>query len=230
MKRVTLILIAALIAAPFAADAGRGNGQNGAGCGLEPMLGELPARHVGDRERSDLLFMREEEKLARDVYLSLYEHWELRLFQQIARAESRHMAQTLFLLHKYELEDPVGHNGLGVFANPDLQALYEQLAASGAASVESALLVGAAIEDLDIRDLQRGLERTNNEDIGMLYQNLMKGSRNHLRAFIRALERRGVAYEPLYLSAQHYLEIVNSPREKGVVDADGEVICGGGAR
>ena len=39
-------------------------------------------------------------------------------------------------------------------------------------------------------DLRRALERSNNEDLAMLYQNLMKGSRNHLRAFARNLASR----------------------------------------
>lgn len=232
MKRIALILIAVLLVTSVGAHAGKGRGNNGdaqAGCNLRSQLAEIPPSHLGDRERTDLRFMREEEKLARDVYLSLHERWELAMFRQIARAESRHMALTRVMIHKYGVEDPVGDNGLGVFTNSSLQALYEELTASGAASVEAALLVGAAIEELDIRDLKRSLERSNNRDLALLYQNLMKGSRNHLRAFTRALERRGLGYEPVYLSAEEYQEIVESPRERGVVGTDGQVICGGGS-
>jgi hypothetical protein len=230
MKQAMGIVIAALLLVPLVAQAGRGNGNRGAGasCNLATQLSELTSQHVGDRERADLIFMREEEKLARDVFLSLYERWGLAIFRQIGKAESRHMALALVVADKYGLGDPVGDNGLGVFTNPDLQALYERLAADGAASVESALLVGAAIEDLDIRDLQRSLERANNEDLELLYQNLMKGSRNHLRAFTSVLERYGISYEPVYLLPEEYQEIIDSPREKGVVDAEGEPRCGGG--
>ncbi len=233
MKRITSILVAVLLIAPVAVQAGRGKAANGrgqAGCDLASLLAELPIQNVGNRENSDLTFMREEEKLARDVYLSLYEQWGLRVFRQIAKAETNHMALALVVVDKYEIEDPVGDNGLGVFTNPNLQALYESLTATGAASLESALLVGAAIEDLDISDLQRSLERTNNEDLEMLYQNLMKGSRNHLRAFTRALESHGVTYEPVYLSPEEYQEIIDSPKERGVVDGEGEPLCGGGRR
>lgn len=230
MKRITSILLAVLLVAPIAAQAGRGRGANkgdSAGCGLQSLLNELPTQHLGDREKSDLMFMREEEKLARDVYLSLLEQWGVRVFGQIAKAESKHMALALVVVDKYEFVDPVGDNGLGVFTNPNLQTLYESMTATGAGSVESALLVGAAIEDLDIRDLQRSLGRTDNRDLGLLYQNLMKGSRNHLRAFTSVLERYGVSYEPVYLSLEEYQEIIDSPKEKGVVGADGELLCGG---
>ena len=227
MKRITRILAVLLLVAPIAAEAGKGRGGRSDGCSLSQQLTELPARNVGNREEKDLVFMREEEKLARDVYLTLYEQWQLQIFRRIARAESRHMALTRVVLDKYGLEDPVGESGLGVFANADLQVLYEQLTASGLASIEGALLVGAAIEDLDISDLQRALERSNNQDLDMLYQNLMKGSRNHMRAFSGALDRRGVEYEPVYLSAEEYREILDTPREKGIVDAEGEALCGG---
>ena len=233
MKQIVVTLIAVLLIAPVASHAGKGNGDRGKGagaCDLKQQLAELPARHLGDRERADLMFMREEEKLARDVYLSLYEQWELAIFRQIAKAESRHMALTLVVVDKYELDDPVGDNGLGVFTDSGLQQLYETLTATGAASVESALLVGAAIEDLDISDLVRSVERANNEDLDLLYQNLMKGSRNHLRAFTRVLERYGVTYAPVYLSPEAYQEILDAPREKGLVDSHGEPLCGGGRR
>lgn len=231
MKRITSILIAVLLITPLAAATGKGpaaRSRQNDRCGFERLLGELPNQHLGSREQTDLVFMREEEKLARDVYLSLYERWELRVFRQIAAAESRHMAWVEALMDRYGLEDPVGENGLGVFINPDLQSLYARLASTGAESVESALLVGAAIEDLDLDDLRRALERSNNEDLHLLYQNLMKGSRNHLRAFTRVLERYGVTFEPVRLTVEEYLEIVQSPQERGFVDASGELLCGAG--
>jgi hypothetical protein len=123
---------------------------------------------VRGNEEVDLFFMREEEKLARDVYLSLFEAGGLRILRNIARAGSVHMTSASTVIEKYELDDPVAVNGLGVFSNADLQTLYEELAALGTSSVESALLVGAAIEDVDIFDLKQGLARTNNEDLAVL--------------------------------------------------------------
>jgi len=38
-----------------------------------------------------LRFMREEEKLARDVYLKLFDTWKLTVFSRIARSEQRHL-------------------------------------------------------------------------------------------------------------------------------------------
>ena len=235
MKRVVLMLIAVLLLAPPATRAGQGKGGPGdgeggpgaPGCSLHRMLVELPSEHLGTREASDLAFMREEEKLSRDVYLSLHERWGLRIFRQIAGGERRHMREVRVLIDKYGIEDPVAGNGLGVFTDGDLQALYESLTDDGAASPESALLVGAAIEELNLRELKLSLGRANNQDLALLYQNLMKGSRNHLRAFTRALARRGIVYEPVYLTPEEYQAIVDMPREQGVVDAAGEWVCGG---
>jgi hypothetical protein len=196
------------------------------GCGLDVILEELPFERLRKRERVDLRYMREEEKLARDVYLSLAERWDLRVFRQIARSERSHMASALVLIEKYGLADPVGDNPLGVFTDSDLQALYEDLSKAGQRSRMSALTVGAAIEELDIVDLQRALARTNNRDLRLLYENLMKGSRNHLRSFVATLERQGGRYEPALLDLEEYREIVDSPTERGIVGFDGDLPCG----
>jgi hypothetical protein len=195
-------------------------------CSLDTILEEMDTQHLRKKEKRNLFFMREEEKLARDVYLSLYEEWDFRIFRQIARSERSHMDSALVLIEKYELEDPVGDNPLGVFTDEYLQALYQDLSAAGQSSLVSALIVGATIEDLDIYDLQRVSSKTNNEDLKLMYQNLMKGSRNHLRAFVDVLERNGGSYEPMFITLEEYEDILDSPREKGLVGVDGEPFCG----
>ncbi|NCB02187.1 MAG: DUF2202 domain-containing protein, partial [Spirochaetia bacterium] len=60
-----------------------------------------------------ILLMREEEKLARDVYLTLYEKWNLRTFSNIARAEQKHMDAVAYLLSTKGIEDPVKEAKIG---------------------------------------------------------------------------------------------------------------------
>lgn len=196
-------------------------------CSLAAFLPDLPWQELDEGEVFDLAFMREEEKLARDVYLSFFEDYESKIFRQIARAERTHMRAVLFHLRKYELADPAAGNPVGVFSNPELQELYYWLVNAGSDGIGSALWVGARIEEIDISDLYAALERTDNVDLATLYQNLLKGSRNHLRAFDKKLTRLGIEYVPEYLSQEEYDAIVTSPKEKGVVDADGEYLCGG---
>lgn len=231
MQRVLLILMSILLVLPVSASAAGGKNKKrhrstNADCGLARLLEQLPAQNLNEQEALDLLYMREEEKLARDVYLSLYDEWGLRSFSNIAKAEKRHMTSVLVLIDKYDLQDPVGNNAVGVFTNTDLQQLYEELYAAGTQSLISALQVGAAIEELDIYDLQRALAATNNEDVQMLYQNLIKGSSNHLRAFAQQLERRSASYSPVYLTPDEYQEILDAPKLKGVVNSDGDLVCG----
>ncbi|MEN8173412.1 MAG: DUF2202 domain-containing protein [Chloroflexota bacterium] len=173
-------------------------------------LGELTAE-----ETETLLFMREEEKLARDVYLAMYDQWELQIFQNISSSEQRHMDALEMLIDRYNLEDPVGPE-LGVFANQTLQDLYDQLVAQGSESLTEALKVGAAIEEIDILDLIEGTAETDNEDIELVYNTLRRGSRNHLRSFVSTLESQtGEVYEAQFMSAEAYLVIINSPMESG---------------
>ena len=134
------------------------------------------------------------------------------------------MNAVLQLLDKYGIDGAAGDAPQGEFDDPNLQQLYDQLLEQGSASLVDALVVGATIEDLDIQDLEDRLARTDNEDVRTVYQNLQKGSRNHLRAFAGLLEDSGIPYEPLYIPAALFDEIVNSPVERGRVDANGDAL------
>jgi hypothetical protein len=185
----------------------------------------LPYEELSSDELASLQFMREEEKLARDVYRTMDDRWGLRIFRNIATAEQRHMDAVLALLLKYEVADPVLDDATGALVNPELAELYGELVDLGNESIVDALRVGATIEDVDIADLLTALETADNEDVRTVYQNLLKGSRNHLRAFVSLLAANGVTYEPQYIDPLLYEEIVGSASEQGPVDADGNPAC-----
>lgn len=134
-------------------------------------------------ETEGLIYMREEEKLAHDVYITLYQQWGLSTFNNIANSEDRHENKIETLLNNYQIEDPVGDNPIGVFVNPDLQQLYNNLLAQGSQSLTEALKVGVLIEETDIADLQTRIAQTDNPDIQQVYKQLLSGSNNHLSSF-----------------------------------------------
>jgi hypothetical protein len=192
-----------------------GQGRGGGGKGRQGSQDEqayLPAASSGElsaEEAAALLFMREEEKLAHDVYVTLYEQWGQPTFQNIAASEQAHTDSVKALLDRYGLEDPASAQ-VGVFTNPDLQALYTELVARGSQSLAEALKVGGAIEEIDILDLQERLAQTDNADIQQVFNNLLKGSTNHLRAFTGALQAQtGETYQPQYLSAEAYQALLS---------------------
>ncbi len=138
---------------------------------------------LSELEEQALLFNREEEKLAGDVYETLYNKWGVAEFSTIATSESRHMASVARLLERYGLEDPVGTHPAGQFANEELQSAYDQLVSEGSVSVQDAYQVGVSVEKLDIADLERLIGQTTHSDISRVMQNLLRGSQNHLAAF-----------------------------------------------
>jgi len=182
---------------------------------LRQVLSAYAAGSLSAEEETGLLYMREEEKLAHDVYAHLYTLWGQQIFDNIAQSESTHTDSVKALLDQYGLVDPAADTAAGEFTNTDLQALYDQLVEQGKTSLEEALKVGALIEEVDIQDLQEQIAQTDNEAITLVYENLMKGSRNHLRAFVRNLDRQGTTYSPEYLSETEYQEIVGSDVERG---------------
>jgi hypothetical protein len=161
--------------------AGRGKGKGKSGGKPAP----VPA--LTDAESNDLLFMREEEKLARDVYNAMYELYNQRVFSNIPRAEQVHMDAMLGLLNTYGLEDPAKERP-GKFSNTELQQLYNDLMARGTKSQQNAFLVGALIEEVDIEDIVNAMKRTDKKDLLGVYENLLGGSERHLNAFVRNYE------------------------------------------
>lgn len=175
----------------------------------EELLKQTGLDPLSDQEAEGILFMREEEKLARDVYLDLYDVYPLRPFLNISKSEQAHMDAVLYLIETYGLEDPVGDNPRGVFQNEELRQMYHELIETGSASREDALKVGALIEEVDIIDLQRELDNNvTNEDVRRVFTNLCRASENHLRAFVRVLRVYGVEYEPVKLSAEEFTRIM----------------------
>ena len=165
------------------------------------------------KEIEGLKFMREEEKLARDVYRVLGTSWG-NPFLNIVSAEQNHMDSVKVLLDRYQIEDPALSED-GKFQNADLQKLYNRLVADGRKSRTSALEVGARVEELDLSDLEHWSKMTKNLDVTRVYENLARGSRNHLRSFVSVIKRSGGTYKPIHLSQKRFDEIVSSPMERG---------------
>jgi hypothetical protein len=178
---------------------------------LRVNIGNQDLNDLTPAEIAGLVFMREEEKLARDVYLTSFDQYGLNIFGNISGSEQVHMDAVLILLDRYEITDPVGDNALGVFQNEDLQTLYNELIASGSESLEEALYVGCAIEEIDILDLQVHMSQTAYKDIIMVYQALLDGSGNHLRAYVPQWEQQtGLVYEPRFMSEEEFEAIMSA--------------------
>lgn len=158
-------------------------------------------------EREGILLMREEEKLAHDVYGFFANQYNIPIFGNIAKSETVHQKMVIELMSRYEIEDP-SFDEEGKFHNEELQELYDKLTAQGTTLIE-ALKIGAYIEELDIRDLKQLMKETDNEDILATYNPLLQGSENHLRAFVRNLVNRGIEYQPVFLSIEEFNSILN---------------------
>ncbi len=179
--------------------------------GGRPSSTDSNTTELSDAEVSTLQFMREEEKLARDVYLTLDQSWgyQTEVFANIALSEEEHTTSIDYLLDKYDVEDPVLHDEIGVFTDPELQELYNLLVEKGQQSMVDGLYVGALIEEVDMEDIVAAIEETDERPMILVYANLLDGSENHLRAFVEEIEEQGLVYEAQVLDddeVEHILE------------------------
>jgi hypothetical protein len=181
---------------------------------IQQTVSNLPTEPLDDAEKARILFIREEEKLAYDVYQTMFDIYGVNVFQNIPNSELSHMEAMLTIIRKYNLTDPMETKDRGVYANPVLQSIYTQLVSQGRVSLLAAYQVGATIEDLDISDLNSSLAVTNNQDVRLVYDFLNKGSRNHMRSFYKNIKNWNGTYTPVYITQAEFDAIVNSAMER----------------
>jgi len=181
---IFIMIISLVMVAPLSAKGPRGGKQD-----QSPVV-------LTEAEIQNIKFMRQEEKLARDVYLTLYHEYKTPIFLNISKSEQRHMDAMKRLIDKFKLQDPISDNKIGVFPDPeskddiDFNDLYNELVDRGMLSYCDALQVGIDIEELDIEDIENALliEDVKAQAVIRVLNNLLNGSYNHLRAFTSRYE------------------------------------------
>ena len=173
---------------------------------------EITSVTLSAREKNDLLFSFEEEKMARDTYIFLNNKWGIAQFANIQNSEQSHMNTVENLLKKYNI--PYQILPQGQFSDANLQTLYNQLTAQGSLSKNQAFQAGATIEDVDIDDLETLKQHTTNATILSVYNKLECGSRNHLRSFVAGITNLGDTYTPQFISLAKFQSIINSANEQ----------------
>ena len=210
-----LVVMLAVSSLNIQAVAKQGQGQGMGGSSQESFC-ELTSEQVlirtlSEKEADNLRFMREEEKLARDIYNALYAQWDTQVFTNIAASEQKHMDKVKVFLDAYQLPDPANSEA-GQFNNPVLQDLYDELLAKGSQSKLDAFKVGAMVEEVDIFDLENAIAETDNDELKSMYTQLMLASHNHLRAFSGQIINLEGEYVAQYMSSEAVATILDMPK------------------
>lgn len=184
--------------------------------GTQALLASMPVEALSASEAQGLAFMREEEQLAHDVYAYSALRWSQQpVFARIASSELQHVQAVQALLRRHGLPDVMLGLPAGQFATAEFQTLHDELVARSALSLVDALTIGLQIEELDIRDIEAQMLATDNQAIRLVYGSLLRGSRNHLRGLMKALQAQGGSYVPQTISQAQFDDIVATPTETG---------------
>jgi hypothetical protein len=183
----TAFITAILVASPMTAMAGKGKST----ASKRPSTATVVLAPLSDPEIATLKWMREEEKLARDIYVAMSTKYPQKIFRNIAASEQKHFDAIGEKLVLYGIEDPA-LDAPGFFSLQELQVMYDDLLATGWISYANALGVGVAIEEEDIVDLAAALDGTTSRPLTKTYQQLLNASENHLRSFEKLLKRLNI--------------------------------------
>lgn len=151
--------------------------------GTGPRATTVATAPLSDAEKTDIALMRDEERLAKELYEAFGEKWAVDAFTRIASSEQRHFDAMGTIITRYRLPDPAADAEVGTYSNPELQKLWDDWYARGMESKKAAIAVGVELETRDIADLKAAIETSDNPDLDRVYANLLRGSENHLKAF-----------------------------------------------
>lgn len=145
---------------------------------------------LSEEKKETLFYIFQEEKVARDVYMTLGEQYpDETTFALIQLSEQHHIDAVGTLCETYGIDTSfVNLDAVGLFELPVLQQLYDTCVAQGSVSKLDALRVGELIELTDLDDLASAMVGMP-EDVVAVLTNLKEGSENHLDAFRRAIAR-----------------------------------------
>ena len=176
----------------------------------------LPYRHPDASAWDALRFAVQQEKLGRDLFLLYYDVWGDVRFLDLYEAEASHRRALVWLLDKYGIADPVHGLPDGAYADLDLQWAWDDWSSAGAAHLTDALIIGATLMEWSIAELQaQSCLAVDTADVTFLYDMLLLASRNHLRMLVSWLAAHGIRYDPVYLPLAEYLDIIETPIERG---------------
>ncbi|MDY7088839.1 MAG: DUF2202 domain-containing protein [Actinomycetota bacterium] len=136
-------------------------------------------------QKTTLVSMAQEEKLAHDLYAAFAARYDAVVFDHIAAAETQHLSTVRTLLQRYGVADPTANQPAGTFTDPAVQATYDKLLAQGNANLSAALAAGQQVERDDIAALKAALTGLTAPDVKQVYTNLLAASEQHLTAFSR---------------------------------------------
>jgi hypothetical protein len=135
--------------------------------------------------KAQLIYLIQEEKLARDSYASIAKFNTSNKFKNITPSEQTHMDQLKVIFKTYGIKDPTTNLKAGVFVDKKLTALYKTLMDKAVLSSADAIAVGVLIEQTDIKDINTLSKSVTQADIKLVLANLLQGSEKHLAAFSR---------------------------------------------
>jgi len=176
------------------------------GEGILPLSGGMQiatkAGAPGPRDVQGMRFIWEEEKTARDLYISFYKQTNQSIFADLIGSEQNHMDQVKSIMDRYGVSTPVPDQG--ALENQTLIQMYDDLLSRGSRSDQDALMAAATFEEISIMDLQKEINTTENQEAIAVYQGLLAGSRKHLRSYVSDLKEQGIVYTPQYLSEAEF--------------------------
>ena len=173
---------------------------------MQNIINNLPKENLSQENKDILSHMWNEEKLAHDLYLKLYDLYPVETLNTIAtRSEARHEESIQNLIEKYDLNitsqdfngsyntDELAKYDIGEFISPSIQTLYNNLYDLGSKSEIDALKVGCMVEVTDVNDLDEYINENNiTTDMSIVFDHLRNGSYHHYWAFDAVLKSKGI--------------------------------------
>lgn len=146
---------------------------------------------VGQRAIDDISRTFEGERMAHDLYSQLHEAWGQPRFERFADAGQRHLDALTAQMDRLGIMRAAVMPEPGVYADPEVQALYDAWLDRGSSSEREALAVGIELEERAIAELEGIIARTEDAELAGAFGYLLDGARSHRDSLRNGLEGGG---------------------------------------
>jgi len=152
---------------------------------------------LSNTEKAGLLQMVEIEKLHHDVYLCMSENNQCEIFDELCSCDKNFMDQLSEKVDKYKLENPITERETGIYADPDIQAKYNEFLIISNGQLQDFLAFAKQIEEYGLASLTTRMAQVDgNEDIAEIYTDMKEQSQCQLESIVNKIDHQDTVRHP----------------------------------
>ena len=154
---------------------------------LSTTLQNFYVSDLNESVKSDVVYLYELERFAKDIYQKSYDEWGLELFNTLTSTQSLNNSIIAILLDNYNITYNVTPEA-GVYTDDTIQGFYDTYVQETNTTIKDSLSMGVALEEKLVSEIDTLMQnRSLSDDVKIVYEIVKRSTREHIHSFNIAL-------------------------------------------